>query len=336
MKIHLFNPENDLALASGLECFTPPKGAVAISHAGALLPMFWAEKDDHILSDIAPSPEMEQYIRRYRLQGTAVSHTEACASPSPWGWSLYSRRIFRKAGVDEGLLPDNDTLEKIRLLSHRRSSIIINRGLGVSEHLIPVEASSPEEVREALARFAGKGVIKLPWSSSGRGVIRADQIADQRLDAYVGGMISRQGSVMVEPLLDRRRDFAALFHCANSTVRYRGLSLFATNHAGFYEGNIVLPQRELAAELGVDISHIIKPLEQILSELVGNTYEGWLGIDMMIHSDGNGRLQIAPCIELNLRMTMGVAAMLAAEKAFAVERVRPMLIKVSPEGVTLR
>lgn len=336
MKIHLFNPENDLALASGLECFTPPKGAVAISHAGALLPMFWAEKDDHILSDIAPSPEMEQYIRRYRLQGTAVSHTEACASPSPWGWSLCSRHIFRKAGVDDGLLPDKDTLEKIRILSHRRSSIIINRGLGVSEHLIPVEASSPEEVREALARFSGKGVIKLPWSSSGRGVIRSDQIADQRLDAYVGGMISRQGSVMVEPLLDRRRDFAALFHCANSTVSYRGLSLFATNHAGFYEGNIVLPQRELAAELGVDISHIINPLEQILSELVGNTYEGWLGIDMMIHRDGNGRLQIAPCIELNLRMTMGVAAMLAAEKVFAVERVRPMLIKVSPEGVTLR
>lgn len=336
MKIHLFNPENDLALASGLECFTPPKGAVAISRAGAFLPMFWAEKDDYILSDIAPSPEMEQYIRRYRLQGTAVSHTEACASPSPWGWSLCSRRIFRKAGVDDDLLPDNDTLEKIRILSHRRSSIIINRGLGVSEDLIPVEASSPKEVREALARFSGKGVLKLPWSSSGRGVIRSDQIADERLDAYVGGMISRQGSVMVEPLLDRRRDFAALFHCSNASASYRGLSLFATNLAGFYEGNIVLPQKEMATELGIDISHITKPLERILSELIGGSYEGWLGIDMMVYRDSNGRQQIAPCIELNLRMTMGVAAMLAAEKIFSVERVRPMLIKVSPEGITLR
>ena len=55
---------------------------------------------------------------------------------------------------------------------------------------------------------------------------------------------------------------------------------------------------------------------------------------MMTYRKPNGSIEIAPCIEMNLRMTMGVGAMSAAEKVFAVEKM-PMLLKVTPSGVNL-
>ena len=48
--LHLFNPENDLALALGCRHYTPPPHAVAIHNAGALLPMWWAEKEDRVIA----------------------------------------------------------------------------------------------------------------------------------------------------------------------------------------------------------------------------------------------------------------------------------------------
>ena len=48
-----------------------------------------------------------------------------------------------------------------------------------------------------------------------------------------------------------------------------------------------------------------------------------MGIDMLAYREG-GRLMLDPCVELNLRMTMGVAAMLLARRGLrGVLRVRP-------------
>ena len=51
MNIYWFNPENDIAL--GLDArggFTPPRAAVAMRQAGALLPLLWAGDDDRVLT----------------------------------------------------------------------------------------------------------------------------------------------------------------------------------------------------------------------------------------------------------------------------------------------
>ena len=199
--------------------------------------------------------------------------------------------------------------------------------------MLAIEAFTAEQAKETVARF-GNAVIKLPWSSSGRGVIYSSQITSENFDNYVGGMIARQGSVSIEPRLERIQDFATLFFSNGESVEYRGISIFATNHAGFYEGNIVEPQHLLAKKLNFDINSLSNKLVQILTKLIIPHYRGWLGIDMMTYRSPNGSVEIAPCIEMNLRMTMGVGAMLAAEKVFAVEKM-PMLLKVTPSGVSL-
>lgn len=331
--IHLFNPENDLALANNLDRFTLPKGAAAIRLAGTFLPMFWADKDDFILTQTVVDSAMSHYQSRYNLYGTASHTVPSGHSLAPWGWSRYTRSEFIRAGAEQSLLPDNATLESQRQLSHRRTAIAINRALGVDNSMMAVEATSIEQARDAVAQM-GSAVIKLPWSSSGRGVIYSSQIAPENFNSYVGGMIAHQGSVTIEPRLNRLQDFAALFFSDGKRVEFRGLSVFATNNAGFYEGNIVEPQDLLARRIDADITDITKALEPILTQLVAPLYNGWLGIDMMTHSNKSGSMEIAPCVEMNLRMTMGVAAMLAAEKVFPIEKA-PMLLKVDPTGVSL-
>lgn len=62
-----------------------------------------------------------------------------------------------------------------------------------------------------------------------------------------------------------------------------------------------------------DLYNIISRLENILPRIIGTTYRGWLGVDMMTYMIG-GIEKIMPCVELNLRMTMGIAAMKIHEK----------------------
>lgn len=47
-----------------------------------------------------------------------------------------------------------------------------------------------------------------------------------------------------------------------------------------------------------------------LAEVIKGSYEGYLGVDMMICRTQNGGYAIHPCVEINLRMNMGVVARL--------------------------
>ena len=123
---------------------------------------------------------------------------------------------------------------------------------------------------------------------------------------------------MVERGLDRKLDFALLFYAdSDGKVTYRGVSIFTTGRDGAYGGNIVAPQshlRNILANMGAgqELETLSSRLETILTTLV-NGYHGWLGVDMMIHTGPDGLPAIHPCIELNLRTTMGVAAMAISE-----------------------
>ena len=320
MKIHLFNPENDLAL--GLRCrhYTPPPHAAAIHRAGALLPMWWAERDDLILAPATLSKEARRLSECFGLNGTVCQDAttfEGIEEASPWGWSADAKRQFLRAGVRDSILPTDEATMRMRELSHRRMSVeIVSRLSG--EYPIAIETTDPDRVVE-LERLNPGCFIKSPWSGSGRGVFCARSLDDGALRRRAEGIIHRQGSVMVERGLDKVMDFAVLFHSDGKCVRFMGLSVFATEARGMYSGNIVAPQSLLWEEIRRYIApealrELISDEETILGNLIGNDYRGWMGVDMMIYRDTTGENKIMPCVELNLRMTMGVVALKIAER----------------------
>lgn len=311
MSLHLFNPENDLALASGKEEFTPPKNALLLAQAGALLPMWLAEPGDSVLlrhgAMAADLPEWSAGI----LEGIGVTASaDGFAEFSPWGWSKAAARIYRKAGSCQNL-PDEDALDRHRLLSHRRSAADLNRIL--SQRLtfrIPDPAVEMTDARQ-LEMVDYPFYLKSPWSSTGRGVFHANSIPASELSSRAEGIIRRQGAVMVERALDGVRDFAMLFNIKNGKCRFEGYSLF-DNSGTSYSGNILAGDAMLKADLAALVpEQSLTELEEVMpgaiEEIYGSGYEGNLGVDMLVYQDGNG-YAIAPTIEVNLRNTMGFVA----------------------------
>ncbi|MFC2767230.1 MAG: hypothetical protein ACFN27_07805 [Prevotella sp.] len=56
MKLHIFNPEHDIALAANLEQFTPPHAGRALRADLGFIPALWAEPGDFVLVEDVDAP----------------------------------------------------------------------------------------------------------------------------------------------------------------------------------------------------------------------------------------------------------------------------------------
>ncbi|MDE7411007.1 MAG: hypothetical protein K2M94_03110 [Paramuribaculum sp.] len=340
-KIHLFNPENDLALAANSPYYTPRAAAKALHDAGELLPMWWAEDDDLILvTDIdRHADELRRMKKIYGVKGTPVTHVEQSMSknfhPDCWGWSSYARRLFLMGGTDPSLLPDNATLEMLRQLSHRRTSISIHSLINTPKELIPTETSDVTEAFDFITRHNGSAVIKLPWSSSSRGIIYSDEVPQDTLREYLYGIIHRHGSLLIEPRYNKLQDFATLYRCADGKASFEGLSVFMSDGKSRYSGNLIMPQNKMERLIGLNLQEIKAQIEYALNQVISPHYSGWLGVDMLTYQSPSGEKLIAPCIEVNLRRTMGVAALEIERRLPAHMKDSVLLLSVTPEGIKI-
>lgn len=326
MTLHIFNPEHDIALASHLSNFTAPHAARQLRHDLGWMPALWASDGDVVLAD-DPTVSQESW-RRFRSNSHLAGHCPQVVfanrrqignmpvtSVQPWGWDSALKAMLLRAGIDERLLPDDDTLEHIRDCSSRQLSARLLPRLRLpgttGEAFV---CHSPDEVAHLLGRFQ-QIVVKAPWSSSGRGLrfidLQRNSLAQQA--RWQSNTIAMQGAVTVEPYYHKVKDFGMEFWLdGDGHARLLGLSLFHTKN-GAYTGNIIATEEAKRDMLGhyLPMSLIDRVAEAIVShtaqELKG--YEGPFGADMMVvaNEDGQGFL-LHPCVELNLRRTMGHAA----------------------------
>lgn len=309
-RLLLYNPENDLALASNALSYTPTTAAIAMRQSGALLPLWWSEPGDEVIVPDPLLPVANALCREWNLPGKAVTASTA-NDAMPWGWSRSVLRELKSLGVSN--LPSDDQVQAIRQLSHRRTSIELLRALGMNEKMLPVEFSDADTALETI-HCMGDTVLKMPWSGSGRGVFHSNHISRAMLEKTVRDVIHRQGSIIVERELDKKRDFATLYYCDGAKVTYHGLSLFITDTHGHYQGNMLMPQPELTKNLGIEITPLATSIAEMLTPIITPDYKGWLGVDMMIYNDEKGNTAVWPCVEINLRMTMGVLALYMSKR----------------------
>jgi hypothetical protein len=115
---------------------------------------------------------------------------------------------------------------------------------------------------------------------------------------------------MVEPYYNKVKDFAMEFEAdGHGGIRFLGLSLFHTKN-GAYIGNIVATEqtkRQLLSKL-LPLELTDEVCRLIVTESRLGSYQGPFGVDMMVVTDGQ-RLLLHPCVEINLRRTMGHVAL---------------------------
>jgi len=119
----------------------------------------------------------------------------------------------------------------------------------------------------------------------------------------------------IESGLDKVQDFAMEFYSdGQGTVRYEGLSVFNTEERGSYTGNILEEQSTMLSRItrftGEETySRIQEAVRTVLQEVYGSTYAGCIGVDMLVYKQKDGSFAIHPCIEINMRYTMGMVAL---------------------------
>jgi len=292
MKVYIFNPENDLALADGSTNYTAPASARQMRRDLYWLPKWWAADDDLV------------------WDGQSPLHLQEGDEILPWGWSPALVYQLRQAGVPQSLLPGEAELAQIRQLSHRRTAVdalSLLREQGVAGDLLQghsILCSSSQEVAEAMARWP-ETLLKAPWSGSGKGLRRS---STPDTVEWAANVIRKQGSIVVEEWLERYCDFALEFMLdGTGQVEYQGLSLFHTNEHGAYTGNWLAPEGEKFQWLMQYIPpQTLMEVRNWWTAYLGQfPYRGPVGIDMMLCRGG-----ICPCVEINWRMTMGMVAQL--------------------------
>lgn len=308
-KLHLFYPENDLALARNLEHYTAPPAAVRLRMSGALLGLWYGVPGDRVVDYGTDSRWYRNARTRYALGPELYAGDPSGLEAAPWGWSRASRLEFERLGFSKDKLPTDATLDRMRELSHRRTSSLISQALSrtLDFPIAPAacELTSYKAVEEYV-RKTGDSVLKLPWSSSGRGLILCNPTDLESHKGEIEGLLKRQATLMGEPKLNKTLDFALLFTMHDGHCTFDGYSVFRTVQFGSYAGNILAPQAALHAEIEEKvpkIDRITEALPPIIEEIIGRDYDGTLGVDM-IAVDG-AEYDVSPAVELNLRMTMG-------------------------------
>lgn len=342
-KLYLFNPENDLALAAGTANYTPAANVREFHRAGAMLPLWYSNGKSTILGDCTHSGWLVRKCDEFGFEAAVTDVAAGCYELCPWGWSANTIRQFENAGVAGSCLPDMAFAERMRQLSHRRSAAWMSRRLAaLVDYQLPeppVEAVSLEQVHEFVTRHDGC-FVKSPWSGSGRGVVDSTLIPVRQLDRIADGIIRRQGSVMLEPRLDKMMDFAMLFESSAEAgcVRHVGYSAFFNETANAYGGNRIMTDDRLcellASEVGYEpIGQTVQAIVPLLAELLhASGYNGYLGVDMMVYRSSSREMLICPAVEINLRMTMGVVAWHLGRNVVAPGHEATLRVRYAPDG----
>ena len=345
--LYLFAPENDMALAFGGKYYTPAPVGRCIAHDLSLLPLWYAAGDNAaVWSEQQIPDEMREVLIALGITSYATTqlpcHDMACR---PWGWSAYIVERLARMGVARHLLPDDEAIDKIRALSGRATSRHILQALQQSNIGYPLPPL-PEVLHTALdveqyIASQPASILKSPWSSSGRGVWNVEKGYDTSTARYAESIIRKQGYIMGERLLDKVVDLAMEFYSDGTTVEFAGYSLFTTDERGAYQGNILASnsdiEHRLATYIEVEYLHATqRALEEVLTTIVAPHYKGYMGIDMILYRNEANKILLHPCIELNLRMSMGMVARIIADRYLSPLSHGKYHVAYMPEGNRLQ
>ena len=302
-RIAIFNPEHDMALANGDRHFIAPRN---IREMGR---------------DLAPLLEL--------IEGNNLL---------VWGWDYAVKNDLFRMGIAANLLPTDEALTALRQRSGRASA---HHLLAAFHAAHPIESYAGESILvhniDEILPYAAKHkhiILKDPFSSSGKGLRHINLNGDEdkkencrpdsspslkKIGSWAGALLRRHGYLTAEPYYNKVQDFAMEFRTDSNGCHFIGYSYFNTNAHGRYESNLLAPDEKIEDILARHIPH--SALHEVRDWIISHSHliipTEWnttkhplhFGIDMMIvKTPAHSQLKIHPCVEINLRLNMGIIA----------------------------
>lgn len=347
MRYLLFNPENDLALAQGESHYNPPAPILSFASDLDLLPLWYADDDEVVLTNRSIPSDWMMHVRkslgvnnRWMTMEEYWRTSHSADSLRPWGWNYSLYHSWCTKGKSEQSI---DTLH-IRRLSSRENVIpLLNdpaiRSTLPNEFQMPEKLSSLSDVRHFVLSHP-KAVLKSPWSSSGKGLCWTQGEWTTVQERWTESLLKKQGFVMGEHAYEKEEDFAIEFCSVDGCIRFVGYSLFVTEN-GKYKCNRLESDERLEQHLTQYVPqesfrYLQQRLVAYFTQTVAPHYQGYFGVDMMVCRLSEGGFFVHPCVEINLRMNMGVVAHHIYERHVAPASVGEYYVKSFPASADLR
>ena len=304
-----------MALASGSPYYMAPASAKKMAADLATLPMWYADAGSDVW--VSDERQVEWMASACRLLLPVRGVTEVTSvydEISAWAWSPSLLHKLETNGIKSGIPAYCNRMEEIRALSSRRIAVGLLPKLRMDgTEGESVWLTSLENV-EAFALKHRKVLLKAPWSGSGKGIQPLCGMPDDNLKGWARRVIASQGGVVGEPFYQKVIDFAMEFKVTDHGVERVGYSLFEADARGIYKENLLASDGAIEAKLSGYVSQglldeIWERLQIELQALLSDAYRGYLGVDMMVVQADEG-YAVHPCVEVNLRMNMGVVSRL--------------------------
>ncbi|MDR2087234.1 MAG: hypothetical protein LBP72_08675 [Dysgonamonadaceae bacterium] len=357
--IHYFNPGHETAVLNGSPFYQPPAQTVKMQADLAFLPAWYADSEDYVLIN-NPFPYLcrcssfcrymidsqRENIERIPLSSPAARAigTERVAL---WGISPQSIHLFEKINRQYNLHFQTPAgSEEYREAAGRRTSqkalaLLIDEIPEIEKDILPQFFSTIDEIERYLLRSNEKQVVKSPFSSSGRGLVwlPPGKIAQSERQ-IISGMLKKQSSVSIEKALDKQMDFSMHFeNTPEGETQFIGYSVFQTNGKGVYEKSLLARQEDLEKRIAGFIDKALllrvrKALNDFIHRLYIPHYTGNIGVDMLIYRSGN-TYKLHPCVEINMRKSMGYLAIRLFEKHVHPDSQGELVIEYNPDPLTV-
>lgn len=325
-KLSIFNPEHDLALANDTINFNPPFSAKKFAQDLAILPI-WFNEDNCIVYDYNNS---ELWLSKLKAKFSQLKNKQiisdlnktTISNIETWGWDKTTCNKIIKLGFDQQLLPKQAELQKIRQLSNRNFAIKAHNYI-ISEikkldnnfdeilSLTALEAKNLNDIENFLKKNR-QIVMKAPWSGSGAGL---KWIKNKISDSYLGwakNILLKQNSIILEKQYNIVQNFALELKCENNKTEFIGYSLFNTEKGKYKQSNLNSNEDIIKIltnfKINLNTLNLIKQhIQEFLNTEIAPFYSGIIGVDMFLYLE-NSTIKIHPCVEINLRTTMGYVA----------------------------
>lgn len=129
LRLHIFNPEHDIALAHGSPLFASPRAGRQLRADLGFLPALWAGEESVVWTD-----QPQEALEMYAVWASMCYQDYLSIRPRCADWLIRWRRLIRggwdaalchqlqRLGVNPRVLPTDEELKEVRALSHRRTA----------------------------------------------------------------------------------------------------------------------------------------------------------------------------------------------------------------------
>jgi uncharacterized ferritin-like protein (DUF455 family) len=345
-----FNPNAEQFAASNSNDLNAKRNT-PLQNDLAFLPAYLSRQDDVLIMAQRPAPEFLSKIQSYGFHLPEIHESDITATSEqapdldrkigdlrPWAWTPDSIAFFDKTLGEVTRPRPADALWNggVRDLFSKKWSAHWGKSLAAENQSLDwiapdtiygCDVHDIEALQQARQHFADLGYVNLackaPFATAANGnrCLLEGETISPAFSKWLEAIWAEQGTLIVEPWLERVFDFSIQFEMRADDLKLVGYTRMLNNRRGQFQGILTNAFcKGIAPELVRFLMERVEGRPRVYHHYENNVaprleaalraidFQGPIGIDALVYRDSAGQLQLKTIVEINPRFTMGRVA----------------------------